>query len=387
MTHDQLIYAAVVAVRLILPLLIARYPLPAIVGCLTVDALDQTIFQTFTRRDLGGYQVYDKALDVYYLTLAYLSTIRNWGGGPDFTVGRWLWYYRLIGVAIFEYTSAGWILVVFPNTFEYYFIAIEWYKVHRNPNRLSARQTWTIAAALWIVIKLPQEWWIHVADLDFTDFVLRHVFGAPTATSWVSAVSDRPLAAIGLIAGATVLSAGAITLSRRLPPEEWANAYDANRQDELLGWRAPRREARPGVFLGWAFVEKVALVAMVLIIFARIVPGADTNVARVLAVTIYLLAVNALLSQFLAGRRASWRNTATQFAWMACANLVVLLATAAAVNSGHRAVPLQTTAFLIGLLTLIVVIYDRSHSVFADQQDERDLGERASAGRPEGLAT
>lgn len=118
-TRDQLVYAAVLAARLVLPLLIERYPLPSILGCLVIDALDQTIFQAFTYRDLAGYLVYDKALDVYYLTLASLSTIRNWGGGPDFAVGRWLWYYRLIGVAIFEYTSAEWILLVFPNTFEY----------------------------------------------------------------------------------------------------------------------------------------------------------------------------------------------------------------------------------------------------------------------------
>jgi hypothetical protein len=385
MTRDQLIYGAVVAVRLILPLLIARYPLPAILGCLVVDALDQTIFQAFTHRDLGGYQVYDKALDVYYLTLAYVSTIRNWGGGPDFTVGRWLWYYRLVGVAIFEYTSAGWILLVFPNTFEYYFIAIEWYKVHRDPNRLSARRTWMIAAVIWVVIKLPQEWWIHIADLDFTDFVLRHVFGAPTGTSWASAVSERPLAAVGLVAAGVALSAGAITLFRRLPPEKWATTLDANRQDALMGWRVPRREARPGVFLGWAFAEKVVLVAMVLVIFARILPGANTHVARVLAATTYLLAVNTVLSQFLAHRRASWRNTAAQFAWMACANFVVLLTTAATLGRRGDA-PLQTTVFLVALLTLIVVVYDRSHGVFADQQDQRDLVEKASAAGLEGLS-
>ena len=387
MPRDQLIYAAVVAVRLILPLLIARYPLPVIVGCLTVDALDETIFQAFTHRDLNGYQVYDKALDVYYLTLAYLSTIRNWGGGPDFTVGRWLWYYRLIGVAIFEYTSAGWILLVFPNAFEYYFIAIEWYKVHRNPNRLSARRTWTIAAINWIAIKLPQEWWVHVADLDFTDFVLRHLFGATAGTSWTSAVSDRPITSVGMVAAAVALSAGAIRLSQRLPPEEWATTLDANRQDELMGWRVPRRGARPGVFLGWAFAEKVALVAIVLVIFARILPGTETHVGSVLAVTTYLLAVNAVLSQVLASRRASWRSTAAQFAWMAYANLAVLFATSAAVGRDRGDAALRTTVFLVALVTLIVVIYDRSHSVFADQQDERHLGEQASTGGIAELST
>lgn len=152
-----------------------------------------------------------------------------------------------------------------------------------------------------------------------------------------------------------------------------------------MGWRVPRREARPGVFLGWAFAEKVALVAMVLGIFAQILPGANTHVARVLAATTYLLAVNTVLSQFLAHQRASWRNTAAQFTWMACANFVVLLTTAATLGRRGDA-PLQTTVFLVALLTLIVVVYHRSNGVFADQQNQRDHTEKSSAAGLEGLS-
>ena len=124
---------------------------------------------------------------------------------------------------------------------------------------------------------------------------------------------------------------------------------------------------------------------MVLVIFARILPGANTHVARVLAATTYLLVVNTVLSQFLAHRRATWRNTAAQFAWMACANFVVLLTTAATLGRRGDA-PLQTTVVLVALLTLIVVVYDRSHGVFADQRDQRDLVEKASAAGLEGLS-
>ena len=47
-------------------------------AALVIDGLDQTIFQTFTSLDLSGYQSYDKALDVYYLSIAYTATLRNW---------------------------------------------------------------------------------------------------------------------------------------------------------------------------------------------------------------------------------------------------------------------------------------------------------------------
>ena len=62
---------------MLLPLLILRYPLPALIGCLVLDGVDQTIFQLFGY-DPPGYQSYDKAMDVFYLAIAYLATLRNW---------------------------------------------------------------------------------------------------------------------------------------------------------------------------------------------------------------------------------------------------------------------------------------------------------------------
>ena len=71
MGNDELIFLAVVSARFFLPLLIFRYPLPAILACLVLDAADQTIFQNNTNLDLSGYQSYDKALDVFYLAIAF----------------------------------------------------------------------------------------------------------------------------------------------------------------------------------------------------------------------------------------------------------------------------------------------------------------------------
>ncbi len=53
---DGLIFAAVVAARVLVPLGIPRFPLPAMLAALVIDGLDQTIFQTFTSLDLSGYQ-------------------------------------------------------------------------------------------------------------------------------------------------------------------------------------------------------------------------------------------------------------------------------------------------------------------------------------------
>ena len=70
---DLMIVVAVVVFRFGVPLFIPVFPLPAIIAALVIDGVDQTIFQTqltpsFWHEVEDGYQGYDKALDVYYLS-------------------------------------------------------------------------------------------------------------------------------------------------------------------------------------------------------------------------------------------------------------------------------------------------------------------------------
>lgn len=168
-TPDAVVFGLVLAARLLVPLLIPRFPLPAVLAAMVIDGVDGGIFSSFTSIDMGFYQSYDKALDVYYLAIAYLAVRRNWPGRFPVALLAGLWYYRLVGVLAFELTGARWLLMVFPNTFEYAFIALEVARTRWSPVRLSRRALVLTVATIWIVVKLPQEWWIHVAQLDFTD--------------------------------------------------------------------------------------------------------------------------------------------------------------------------------------------------------------------------
>ena len=87
MSGVEMVFVAVVGGRFVLPLFIPRWPLPAIIACLVLDGIDQSIFQAFGY-DPPGYQGYDKAMDVFYLAIAYLSTLRNWASLPAFRVSR-----------------------------------------------------------------------------------------------------------------------------------------------------------------------------------------------------------------------------------------------------------------------------------------------------------
>src|SRR3954453_8768894 len=92
-TTETTMFVLVVGARFLVPLLIPKFPLPAIIACLVLDAADQSIFQAFGF-DPPGYQSYDKAMDVYYLAMAYLSTLRNWASVAAYQVSRFLYFYR-----------------------------------------------------------------------------------------------------------------------------------------------------------------------------------------------------------------------------------------------------------------------------------------------------
>src|SRR6478672_10305549 len=98
----DVVVVTVVMLRFIVPLFIPKFPLPAELFALVLDAADQTIFSMVTDNPLPGYQSYDKALDVYYLAIAYIATMRTWRDPTAFQLSRFLYMYRLVGVTLFE---------------------------------------------------------------------------------------------------------------------------------------------------------------------------------------------------------------------------------------------------------------------------------------------
>src|SRR6478735_2729676 len=135
---EQLVFASVVGLRFIVPLFIPKFPIPAILFALVLDAADQTIFAAFGVEP-PNYQSYDKALDIYYLAIAYISTIRNWMGTTAFVGAQALWYFRLVGVLLFELTGWRTILFLFPNVFEYFFIWYESIRLRWKTTRLTKK--------------------------------------------------------------------------------------------------------------------------------------------------------------------------------------------------------------------------------------------------------
>jgi hypothetical protein len=348
-TTDLLIFWGVVAIRFLLPLAIPRYPIPAIVGCLVIDTIDQTIFQLFTSLPLEGYQGYDKALDIYYLTIAYISTLRNWTNLFGFKLDRFLFYYRLFGVTLFELTHLRPLLLIFPNTFEYFFIFYEAARLRWDPRQLTKKKLIAAAAFIWILIKLPQEYWIHIAQLDTTDMIKAH-----------------PITILVLAAWGLVIIIAAWLILKGIPPDKSGLKFAADPLPAVDAKKINESQLnnKPERFINSALVEKIVMVSLVSIIFAQILPEIKASNIQIATGIAFVIIINTALSHWLARRGKGRRSTLQEFAVMTAVNFGLIIIFVSIMPSFNGSTNLGDTLFFVMLLTLIVTLYDRYRQVY-----------------------
>lgn len=151
----------VTALRLGVPLLVLRWPLSGSLAGLAADAVDIFILQWLGVPDFSAYNVFDKYLD-HWLHLVQGYTMLSWPNRIAAVAGWGLLAWRTIGVTAFELSGARWLLVVFPNTFEFFFIFyLLWQRVFRREVITSPGQA-VLIVALLTAPKLVQEYSLHV---------------------------------------------------------------------------------------------------------------------------------------------------------------------------------------------------------------------------------
>lgn len=173
----------VIALRLIVPLAILRWPLGGGLLAMVVDALDVVLVDAIAGAlgeppEFGPfYAQIDKWLDLYYLGLE-LVVVRRWPERLPRRAATGLFAWRLLGVVAFEISAYRPLLVVFPNLYEnlYLYVLV----VRRWFPRLMPRtvaQTLLVLAAL-LIPKLLQEWVLHWEELHPWQW-LRETFVVP----------------------------------------------------------------------------------------------------------------------------------------------------------------------------------------------------------------
>lgn len=372
---DMLVFWVVAAARILVPLTIPRYPLPGIIASLILDAADQTIFQQFPGINLESYQGYDKALDIYYLTIAYISTLRNWKNHFAFQVSRFLFYWRLVGVALFELTQLRVLLLIFPNTFEYFFIFYEAYRLRWDPVRMSKKLLVSVAAFIWILIKLPQEYWIHIGKIDTTDWIKTTLFGVPANTSWGIILQTWPgLFLVVFIVIGLVLVVIWWSIKGRLPPADRALAFSTDAHQPAFSSEQVRSavssEARN--IVDAALVEKIILVTLVSLSFAQVLPGVQATDLQLTLGVAFIVILNTVLSHLLARRGFGRAFTLGQFIVLVSVNSLVMLAYSVLRTVLGDRVGIANAIFFVLLFSLLVTLFDRYRQVYLMRFGPRD---------------
>jgi hypothetical protein len=256
--------------------------------------------------------------------------------------------------------------LIFPNVFEYFFIFYEIVRLRWDPVRLTRRATILWAAFIWIFIKIPQEMWIHILQLDMTDFIKENIFGVPADTPPAEILADNIWVIPALIVAAVLIVILVWWLLKKLPPKDWDLSFDANsHQDEETGYvETGTIKGASDRFFNSVLTEKVILVSLVSTIFAQILPGVQAGLLQVATAVAFVIILNTVISHWLARRGTEWHHALTQFIVMGAVNLGLVLLYSILLTTLGGSLNVGNTLFFVLLLTLIVTMFDRYYPIY-----------------------
>lgn len=157
-----------------------RWPLAGGLLAILVDLSDLLLRDVLDLGGVGDYQSFDKWLDLVYLGTFLVVALRWEGPARPIAVG--LLAYRLVGFVLFEVTGSRPLLLVFPNTFEFWFLFV----VALGPQRIAAWSGRRVIASLVVLtaLKEVQEWALHgarlfdgISSLEFLELVRQRLTG------------------------------------------------------------------------------------------------------------------------------------------------------------------------------------------------------------------
>lgn len=168
-------WVAVGLVRLVVPLLILRWPLFGVTAAFLADTLDVVALDfIFHVSDYSIYNQLDKLLDTYmYLVIGF--TAFRWPNRLASKTALVLLAYRMVGVALYELTGQRALLLVFPDLFIFYvFFYLITDTLLRRDYITSAKANGVILLVL-LVPKLFQEYELHVAQFPIYGWIREHI--------------------------------------------------------------------------------------------------------------------------------------------------------------------------------------------------------------------
>ena len=216
-----------------------------------------------------------------------------------------------------------------------------------GPKKITKKKLIIAAAFIWIFIKLPQEYWIHIAQLDATEMIKAH-----------------PIFILVIIAWLVVMAIMAWLLLRGLTPDKKGIRFAADPLPSAEEINGSLMNKKPGGFINNSLIEKIVMVSLVSIIFAQMLPDVRASSIQITIGVAFIIVINTALSHWLANQGKGWKSTLQEFVVMTAVNFGLILIFGSIMPSFEGSINLESTLFFVLLLTLDVTLYDRYRQVY-----------------------
>ena len=165
----------VICIRLLVPLLIFRWPLFGGIAAAFADLIDVVLTTLIGQGDFtnANYSYIDKALDTYFLAIMLIVSLK-WEMLAKKTCIA-LFAIRTVGVVLFEMSGIRMLLFFFPNLFLLFYLF--WAARNRFfPGFVLTTKKLTVILIVLLIPKLIQEYLLHIVEVHPWEFLNAHLF-------------------------------------------------------------------------------------------------------------------------------------------------------------------------------------------------------------------
>lgn len=155
----------VILLRVAVPLVILKFPFIGGLLSAGLDHFDLNLASAFGE-EIQNYQRVDKILDFFYLSLEALVAL-SWVNIRVKRAALSLFFYRSLGILLFEITNTRAFLFFFPNFFEFLFLLYLFYQGISSKDYITSKKDkifFFLALLFFFSFKLYQEYSLHILD-------------------------------------------------------------------------------------------------------------------------------------------------------------------------------------------------------------------------------
>ena len=179
-------YVLPTALRLLVPLLMLRWPLPGLLLSISVDMYDWDFFDIRTPEDNAVYQNWDRIMDMYFQLVAVLM-VRKWKDARSRVIAYALLGFRLVGYLLFFLTQDRKFLFFFPNFYDNFLVIYLGYVfVFKRIRLIDAPMDAIVIAVFLLIPKIIHEYFLHYLQIQpWERYDIASIFGLTGMVSYL----------------------------------------------------------------------------------------------------------------------------------------------------------------------------------------------------------